>query len=466
MLGCEDGSIYTGITNDIERRLGEHLCQGPKAARYTRSHRVVELLALWETQGRSEASALENRIKRMSRERKLELVADPGSVDVLIDSEDCEFSPVGEEGMRIHWRNALDEVGDVSLAGRGGGAGTEWVGDADAGGEPDGAWAVIAGPGSEDANADSDGDGSPARPLHPYIDMHCHLGFASNFEDLVRELEANGAKAFCNTVTPAEYADLGGRLAGSEPSVRSLADGSYGYVASGNAANTAHAADGEAAGVLSSVGAEAADAASAAPGDECPGDAAIALGLGLHPWWVDDGVDAALDRFDELFAKTRFVGEVGLDFGKRGCDTVDLQVRAFEHIAGSIASREGVTVSIHAIRSAGKVMDILEDAGALEGNRCILHWFSGSSDELKRARKMGFYFSVNPMMARSRRGAEYIKAIEADRLLLETDAPPEGERYFFAEQQAQLCEAASAIAAAKGPDALQLVSSNSLALLC
>lgn len=463
MLGCEDGSIYTGITNDIERRLGEHLRQGAKAARYTRSHRVVELLALWETQGRPAASALENRIKRLDREGKLGLVADPGSVDVLFDSVDREFSPVGEEEMRAHWRNALDAVGDVSVAGRGGGAGIEQVGDADAVGELDESWAVIAGPGSEDA----EGGGSRTHPLNTYIDMHCHLGFASNFEDLVRELEANGAKAFCNTVTPSEYGDLCQRLARLEPTSGPLGDGPHSDVADGD---VEHAADGESAEGEVSAGSRgvvggAADAASAASGYAAAGGAVIALGLGLHPWWVDDDVDAALDRFDELIAQTRFIGEVGLDFGKRGAGTAALQIRAFEHIAGLIASREGITVSIHAIKSAGKVMDILEDAGALEGNRCILHWFSGSSDELKRARQMGFYFSVNPMMARSRRGAEYIKAIEADRLLLETDAPPEGERYSFAEQQEQLSEAAAVIAEAKGQDVLHLVASNSLVLL-
>ena len=55
----------------------------------------------------------------------------------------------------------------------------------------------------------------------------------------------------------------------------------------------------------------------------------------------------------------------------------------------------------------------------------IFHWFSGTSDELVRARNAGCYFSVNERMLASKRGREYTRQIPLDRLLLETDAPAE-----------------------------------------
>ena len=78
MLGCEDGSIYTGICTDVCRRLREHLSQGRLAARYTRTHKVTSLEGAWEAEGRSCAGKLEWRIHPMSRAEKLRLLEGGG----------------------------------------------------------------------------------------------------------------------------------------------------------------------------------------------------------------------------------------------------------------------------------------------------------------------------------------------------------------------------------------------------
>lgn len=83
ILRCEDGSLYTGITTDMERRLEEHRSGGPKAARYTRTHPVAALEATWPAPDRAAASALEYRIKRLSHAQKLALIADPASIERL-----------------------------------------------------------------------------------------------------------------------------------------------------------------------------------------------------------------------------------------------------------------------------------------------------------------------------------------------------------------------------------------------
>ncbi len=73
LLRCSDGSLYTGITNDLPKRLKAHA--SGKASRYTRS-RLPVTLAYTEAQ-RSKSSALkrEAAIKRLRRAEKLALVA-------------------------------------------------------------------------------------------------------------------------------------------------------------------------------------------------------------------------------------------------------------------------------------------------------------------------------------------------------------------------------------------------------
>ena len=73
IVECADGSLYTGITTDVRRRLLEHNYSF-KAAKYTRSRRPVRMMWAKECENRSEASKEEYRIKRLSRKKKLELI--------------------------------------------------------------------------------------------------------------------------------------------------------------------------------------------------------------------------------------------------------------------------------------------------------------------------------------------------------------------------------------------------------
>jgi len=73
IITCADGSLYTGITTDVERRLHEHNCT-TRGAKYTRSRRPVKLAASWSVADRSAALREEARIKRLTRKQKLELI--------------------------------------------------------------------------------------------------------------------------------------------------------------------------------------------------------------------------------------------------------------------------------------------------------------------------------------------------------------------------------------------------------
>ena len=73
MVRCNDGTLYTGITNDLEMRIKAHN-SGKDGARYTRSRRPVKLVYSEEAGSKSEAASLEYRIKKLTRAKKDMLV--------------------------------------------------------------------------------------------------------------------------------------------------------------------------------------------------------------------------------------------------------------------------------------------------------------------------------------------------------------------------------------------------------
>jgi putative endonuclease len=73
MLRCCDGSLYTGWTIDLDRRLARH--RAGKASRYTASHLPVELALALRMPDRTAARREEARIKMLPRSHKLALIA-------------------------------------------------------------------------------------------------------------------------------------------------------------------------------------------------------------------------------------------------------------------------------------------------------------------------------------------------------------------------------------------------------
>ena len=73
ILLCKDGSLYTGITNDLERRFIAH--QKGQGGHYTRSRQVVKFVYTEEHQSRSSALKREAEIKGWRKEKKLELIS-------------------------------------------------------------------------------------------------------------------------------------------------------------------------------------------------------------------------------------------------------------------------------------------------------------------------------------------------------------------------------------------------------
>lgn len=188
----------------------------------------------------------------------------------------------------------------------------------------------------------------------------------------------------------------------------------------------------------------------------------VRLARGLHPWWIANGEigpDEMRLAADEC-AASRFVGEVGLDFSGARAKSAEAQIGALEAIVRACEANavEGRVVSIHAVRSAEAVLDILEAHGMAGGAACIMHWFSGTSDELVRARELGCYFSVGDRMIATRRGREYARQVPSDRLILETDAPTSfGGDGFAREIKARLLATAATLANLRGEEEERLL---------
>lgn len=248
-------------------------------------------------------------------------------------------------------------------------------------------------------------------------DMHCHLGFMSNALQVARDAEALGLALFANTVTPHEYKASLRELA-HQPNVR--------------------------------------------------------IGVGLHPWWIADGrvtandVDLAVAQVDA----SAYVGEVGLDYSPAHADPSSYarQLCVFERIIRACAfephPERTRVISIHAVRSASAVLDVLERTDCLSECHCIFHWFSGTSDELHRAVRAGCWFSINEMMLATRRGREYARQIPEGKLLTETDLPPkEGEPFSAAEIVASLERTLATLQEIRCKDIRHLAANNAQVVL-
>lgn len=96
MIRCSDNSIYTGITNDINRRLNEHFNKTKKCAKYTKRHGAIKLEALFTSSTRSDAAILEYRIKKLKHHEKENIIKDNKLIfiylkDYIIDDGRYKF---------------------------------------------------------------------------------------------------------------------------------------------------------------------------------------------------------------------------------------------------------------------------------------------------------------------------------------------------------------------------------------
>ena len=74
MLRCKDNSIYTGYTNNLEKRMNDHFSKNKNGAKYTKSHEALKLEIAWRTEEKKNACQLEYWIKKLTKEQKERLI--------------------------------------------------------------------------------------------------------------------------------------------------------------------------------------------------------------------------------------------------------------------------------------------------------------------------------------------------------------------------------------------------------
>lgn len=74
IVECSDGTLYTGWTNNLERRLEAH--NSGKGAKYTKTRRPVKIVYTETFETKEEAMSREFAIKRLSRQQKLNLISE------------------------------------------------------------------------------------------------------------------------------------------------------------------------------------------------------------------------------------------------------------------------------------------------------------------------------------------------------------------------------------------------------
>ena len=89
ILRCSDGTLYTGITTNLERRLAEHNAEAG-GSRYTRVRRPVAVVYAEPADSRQEATRRERSIKSLTRGDKLRLVASFAKADKSSPQDDSE----------------------------------------------------------------------------------------------------------------------------------------------------------------------------------------------------------------------------------------------------------------------------------------------------------------------------------------------------------------------------------------
>lgn len=89
MLRCADNSIYTGMTNDLTKRINEHVHKEKSSAKYTKSHNAVKLESAWKSKDKSLACKLEYQIKTLSKVQKESLINGEKLSSYLSGKVDC-----------------------------------------------------------------------------------------------------------------------------------------------------------------------------------------------------------------------------------------------------------------------------------------------------------------------------------------------------------------------------------------
>ena len=196
----------------------------------------------------------------------------------------------------------------------------------------------------------------------PLVDTHCHVDLFPDPIALIRDIERRGVYTIAVTNTPSVFARL----------------------------------------------------------CEIIGDARfVRPALGLHPELAVER-HRELSLFGDLLTRTRYVGEVGLDYQTTVESERALQRRVLATIVEQCDAAGGKILTVHSRRAAE---DVVSAFGEGFRGTYILHWYSGGVKALRRAISNGAYFSFNTAMMRTGHGQSLVAQVPRNRVLTETDGP-------------------------------------------
>lgn len=150
------------------------------------------------------------------------------------------------------------------------------------------------------------------------------------------------------------------------------------------------------------------------------GHDSIRVALGLHP---EIAAQKAAERglLISCVSQAKFIGEVGLDGSLQHRHTRELQESILGAVLAECERCGGRILSVHSRNAAGPVLDHIEQHCRV--STPVLHWFSGTLQETRRAVALGCWFSLGPAMLRGAKGRRILEELPKERVLPETDGP-------------------------------------------
>ncbi|MFX0108098.1 MAG: TatD family hydrolase [Candidatus Hodarchaeota archaeon] len=146
----------------------------------------------------------------------------------------------------------------------------------------------------------------------------------------------------------------------------------------------------------------------------------VSASIGLDPLLMDE-IELAMSALSKYQHDVVAVGEIGLDhYRERDHANREVQESGFRKMV-SLALEYKLPIQVHS-RSAGRsALGILSD---MEAGLVHMHAFDGRASLARTAsRDLGYYFSIPTSVVRSPQKQKLVKAINIERLLLETDSP-------------------------------------------
>jgi TatD DNase family protein len=145
--------------------------------------------------------------------------------------------------------------------------------------------------------------------------------------------------------------------------------------------------------------------------------------MGLHPCSVAENFEKELEIVENWLSKRSFcaIGEIGMDL-HWDVSFLEQQKEAFK-IQVQWAKEYKLPIVIHARKANQELLEILENTD-LNGLKGVFHCFSGSAEEAKRVKDLGFYLGIGGVVTFKNGGLDKVLTeVGFDRLVLETDCP-------------------------------------------